>query len=220
MVAQAYNTVIDSRPNEASIVSDKPLRCTFNTMSTSVKNGRRNICFGKANRKNLVDHDLSPSNPQSVSTTTPSENDAFEIAMLYRRGLRLQPSVDTAHSDRDQALITAFSHCFPPDGTSFQSTSLQNWTTASFMGSQNQALFSRQSPALAAAVDTMSLIQAAVKLQDDRLAQQAVKRYAISVALLRESIPQISDREFNDIILAIFILQVTEVCFNSILRTT
>ena len=50
------------------------------------------------------------------------------------------------------------------------------------------------------------------ELQDDSLAQQAIHRYIISVALLRESIAQIADYDRNEVLLAILILQVTEVC--------
>ncbi|KAG9612304.1 hypothetical protein KCU77_g1768, partial [Aureobasidium melanogenum] len=61
-----------------------------------------------------------------------------------------------------------------------------------------------------AAIDTLILTQAAARIHDDRLAQQAIRRYTISIASLRESIAKIDNHERNDVLLAIFMLQLGE----------
>ncbi|KAG9857988.1 hypothetical protein KCU98_g981, partial [Aureobasidium melanogenum] len=80
----------------------------------------------------------------------------------------------------------------------------------SFLSPHNSSLFNPRVPALAAAVDALSLTQAAVRLQDRRLAQQAMKSYTISIALLRRSIEQISNYDRNEVLLTIMLLQIAE----------
>ncbi|KAH0351959.1 hypothetical protein KCU81_g2097, partial [Aureobasidium melanogenum] len=80
----------------------------------------------------------------------------------------------------------------------------------SFLTPHNSSLFNPRLPALAAAVDTLSLTQAAVRLQDGRLAQQAIKNYTVSIALLRRSIEHIGDYDRNEVLLTIMLLQISE----------
>ncbi|KAG9517923.1 hypothetical protein KCV07_g5887, partial [Aureobasidium melanogenum] len=136
--------------------------------------------------------------------------DALKLEQLYWRGFRMRPSVDTAYSDRCQALTTTLSYYLPLDELSFQPKNVDKWLTAGFITPHNSALLSIRTPTLAAAVDTLILTQAAARTHDDRLAQQAIKKYTISIASLRESIAEIGNYERNDVLLAIFMLQLGE----------
>ncbi|KAH0149774.1 hypothetical protein KCU67_g10936, partial [Aureobasidium melanogenum] len=135
---------------------------------------------------------------------------ALKLEQLYWRGFRMRPSVDTAYSDRCQALTTTLSYYLPLDELSFQPKNVDKWLTAGFITPHNSALLSIRTPTLAAAVDTLILTQAAARTHDDRLAQHAIKKYTISIASLRESIAEIGNYERNDVLLAIFMLQLGE----------
>lgn len=123
----------------------------------------------------------------------------------------MRPMIDTVNLNRDQALAAALSHYLPHEESSMRSDSLENQPKISFLTPHNTSLFNPGLPALAAAVDTLSLTQAAVKLQDGRLAQQAIKNYTVSIALLRRSIEHIGDYDRNEVLLTIMLLQISEV---------
>lgn len=112
-------------------------------------------------------------------------------------------------SDRNQALATALSYYLPLEELTIQSDIPEE--TPLHLSPHNSTLFNPQVPALAAAVDTLSLTIAAVRLQDDGLAQLAIKRYTISIALLRDSVADIGKHDRNEVLLAILILQTAEV---------
>lgn len=167
--------------------------------------------FGDADSESLAEWDILPSVSLSHSRMSTSSSDTLPLELSYGRGFRMRPSVNTADFDRNQALVVALSHYLPLDELTFRSNNPEDWLRMSFLSPHNSALFNPRVPALAAAVDTLSLTHAAVKLQDDSLARQAIKRYIISVALLRESVAQIADYDRNEVLLAILILQITEV---------
>lgn len=119
------------------------------------------------------------------------------------------PSINTAISDRNQALVTALSYFLPLEQLTTQSEVPEKLPLP--LSPQNSTLFSPQVPALAAAVDTLSLTIAAIRLQDDSLARLAIKRYTISIALLRDSVADVGEHDRNEVLLAILILQIAEV---------
>lgn len=208
MLAQAY-TVIGSRPQEASKVANRSSNGISNTITISLDDGRRNACFENTKSGNLDDHVVLPC--WSSSRTLPSRWDYSQVELLYSRGFRMRPLVDTADFQRNQALVTALSHYLPLDESSLQSDKLENRSKMSFLSPHNSSLFNPRVPALAAAVDALSLTQAAVRLQDGLLAQQAMKSYTISIALLRRSIEQIGNYDRNEVLLTIMLLQIAEV---------
>lgn len=214
MAAQGY-TVVGPRTKEASEFTDKPSHGMSDMVLMSVKDGHRSDCFGDADFEGWVGRDVLPARPRSDSITSPSGMDALKLEQLYWRGFRMRPSVDTAYSDRCQALTTTLSYYLPLDELSFQPKNVDKWLTAGFITPHNSALLSIRTPTLAAAVDTLILTQAAARTHDDCLAQQAIKKYTISIASLREAIAEIGNYERNDVLLAIFMLQLGEVYFDS-----
>ncbi|KAG9962142.1 hypothetical protein KCU61_g4879, partial [Aureobasidium melanogenum] len=210
MAAQPY-TVVEPKPKgkDASELIYMPSQGMSNIILMSFKDGHKSDCFEETECKTSVGHDFLSSSSLSPSMKSPPRRDPL-VDLLYWRGFRIQASIDTANFDRDQALTIALSYYLPFEELAFQHRNSDKWMAMSFLHPHNSALLSTRTPALAAAVDTLSLTHAAVRSQDARLTQQAIKRYTVSIALLRESIAQRGKYERNEVLLAIFILQLGE----------
>ncbi|KAG9558641.1 hypothetical protein KCU71_g8673, partial [Aureobasidium melanogenum] len=210
MAAQPY-TVVEPKPKgkDASELIYMPSQGMSNIILMSFKDGHKSDCFEETECKTSVGHDFLSSSSLSPSMKSPPRRDPL-VDLLYWRGFRIQASIDTANFDRIQALTIALSYYLPFEELAFQHRNSDKWMAMSFLHPHNSALLSTRTPALAAAVDTLSLTHAAVKSQDARLTQQAIKRYTVSIALLRESIAQRGKYERNEVLLAIFILQLGE----------
>lgn len=148
--------------------------------------------------------------PSTSTTTLSQENRGHHSPSGSVQGIRLPPTVNARPTTRAQMLVVALYNYLPSDLSKIGRGEFEH-PGLTFLNHSNDAVINPRPTFLKAAIDSFTLVQAALAISDVRLGLAAVRRYITCLSSFSRALANPDLYHQDEILLCFLVLSLLEV---------